>query len=229
MLAKVNMLNFIPYVCMVNAVESLLSGIILGVVAGLSPGPMLALVIAETLKFGKEEGFKVAVSPLITDSTIILLTLIVLSTFAKQALVIGLISIFGACYLIYLGLENFRVKKGKFEVVTMKREAFKRAVITNLLNPNTWLFWISVGSPIILQVLETNALTIIPFLFGFYAFLIGSMALAALVIERSKSFVDSGYYSIVVRVLGIVLIFFALIFLTKGLTLIFSPSSTRLD
>jgi len=56
---------------MVNAFESLFPGIILGLVAGLSPGPMLALVIAETLKFGKEEGFKVAVSPLITDLVLV--------------------------------------------------------------------------------------------------------------------------------------------------------------
>jgi hypothetical protein len=125
---------------MVNAFESLFSGIILGLVAGLSPGPMLALVIAETLKFGKEEGFKVAVSPLITDSTIVLLTLLALSTLAEHILVIGLISMFGACYLIHLGLENLRTKTSRFEVVIERKEAFKRAIITNLLNPHTYLF-----------------------------------------------------------------------------------------
>jgi threonine/homoserine/homoserine lactone efflux protein len=201
---------------MVSAFESLLSGIIFGMVAGLSPGPMLTLVVEETLKFGKEEGFKVAVSPLITDSTIILLTLLVLSTLAEHDVVIGVISIFGACYLVYLGLENFRVKTDKFEVVIMRKEAFKRAIITNLLNPHTYLFWISVGSPIILETLKTDASAIIPFLLGFYALLIGSMTFVASIVDRSKSFVRSKYYSYVVRVLGIVLIFFALVFLIEG-------------
>jgi len=207
---------------MVNAFESLLSGIVFGMVAGLSPGPMLTLVVAETLKFGKEEGLKVAVSPLITDSTIILITLFVLSTLAAHDLVIGLISIFGACYLVYIGLENFRTKTDKFEVAIMRKEAFKRAIITNLLNPHTYLFWISVGSPIILKTLQTDASAVIPFLVGFYALLIGSMTLVALVMDRSKSFVKSKYYSYVVRVLGIVLIFFASVFLTEGLKLIAS-------
>ena len=116
---------------MVNVFESLFPGIVLGLVAGLSPGPMLALVIAETLKFGKEEGFKVAVSPLITDSTIVLLTLLGLSTLAEHDLVIGTISIFGACYLIHIGLENLRTRTSRFEVVIKKKEAFKRAIITN--------------------------------------------------------------------------------------------------
>ena len=104
----------------------------------------------------------------------------------------------------------------------MRKEAFKQAIITNLLNPHTYLFWVSVGSPIILQTLQTDASAVIPFLLGFYAFLIGSMALVALIMDRSKSFVRSKYYSYVVRVLGIVLIIFALIFLTEGVKLIAS-------
>jgi threonine/homoserine/homoserine lactone efflux protein len=206
---------------MVNAVafESLLIGIILGVTAGLSPGPMLALVIAEALKFGKEEGFKVAVSPLITDSTIILLTLLALSALAEYNLVIGLISIFGACFLVYLGQENLRTKSAKFELVVVRKEAFKRAIITNLLNPNTYLFWLFVGSPIILETLKSDASATILFLLGFYAFLIGSMTFVALVVDRTKSFVKSKYYAHVVHFLGIVLIFFALVILIQGLRL----------
>jgi threonine/homoserine/homoserine lactone efflux protein len=205
---------------MVNAAESLLSGIIFGMVAGLSPGPMLTLVVAETLKFGKKEGLKVAVSPLITDSTIILLTLFVLSTLAEHEVVIGVISIFGACYLIYLGLKNLRVRTDKFEVAIVKKEAFKSAIITNLLNPNTYLFWISVGSPIILKSLKTDSSAIIPFLLGFYAFLVSSMTFIALIVDRSKSFVKSKYYSYVIHVLGIALVFFALVFMIEGLRLI---------
>jgi threonine/homoserine/homoserine lactone efflux protein len=205
---------------MVDAFESLFSGIILGLVAGLSPSPMLALVIAETLKFGKEEGFKVAVSPLITDSTIILITSFALSTLAEHDLVIGLISMFGACYLVYIGLENLRTKTSRFEVVIERKEAFKRAIITNLLNPHTYLFWLSVGSPIILETLKIDASATVSFLLGFYTFLMGSMTFIALVVDRSKSFVKSKYYSYVVRSLGIILILFALTILIEGLKLL---------
>lgn len=207
---------------MVNAFEPLLSGIIFGLVAGLSPGPILTLLVAETLKFGKEEGFKVAFSPLITDSTIILLTLLILSTFAENDILIGLISIFGACYLAYIGLENLRTKTDKFEVVITRKGAFKRAVITNLLNPHTYLFWISVGSPIILENLKTNASGTVPFLLGFYTCLIGSMVFVALIMDKSKSLIKSKYYSYALRILGIVLILFAIVFLTEGLKLIAS-------
>ncbi len=214
------------YIRMVNLFETLLSGIIFGLVAGLSPGPMLTLVVAETLKFGKEEGLKVAISPLITDSTIIVLTMLLLSTLAQHSTVIGLISIFGACYLIYIGLDNLRAKSEKFEVAVVKKGTFKRAIVTNLLNPHTYLFWMSVGSPIILEILETDASAIIPFLIGFYTLLIGSMTFIAFIMDRSKTFVKSKYYYYIVRILGIILIIFAFVFLTEGLGLMASSWSS---
>lgn len=216
------MVIVLRYICMVNAFEPLLSGIIFGLVAGLSPGPIFTLVVAETLKFGKEEGFKVAISPLITDSTIILITLFLLSTFAGNNVVIGLISILGACYLAYIGLENFRAKTEKFKAVITGKGAFKRAVITNLLNPHTYLFWISVGSPIILENLKTNVSGLAFFLAGFYTCLIGSMIFVTLIMDRSKSLIKSKYYSYALRILGVILIVFAIVFLTEGLKLIAS-------
>jgi threonine/homoserine/homoserine lactone efflux protein len=87
------------------------------------------------------------------------------------------------------------------------------------LNPHTYLFWLSVGSPIVLETLKTDASATVLFLLGFYTFLIGSMTFVALVVDRSKSLVNSKYYSYVIRVLGIVLILFALAILTEGLKL----------
>jgi len=192
---------------MAEALEFLFLGAILGLVQGVSPGPLVALVISETLKFGVREGFKVAVSPLITDSTVIVLTLVVLSNFARYDVIISVVSISGACYLIYLGLENLRVKTPMLEAKVVKKEAFKRAVITNFLNPHVYVFWISVGGPTILRSLTTHASGPSLFLVGFYVLLI---------VNRSKALVKGNYYAHLVRALGIVLILFALVLLIEG-------------
>lgn len=47
--------------------DFLFLGIALGLSAGLSPGPLQAIVISETLLKGKKEGIKVALAPLLTD------------------------------------------------------------------------------------------------------------------------------------------------------------------
>ena len=204
---------------MADASELLFSGVILGLVQGLTPGPLVTLVISETLKFGKAEGFKVAVSPLVTDSAIVLFAVFILSTLQGYGVILGIISVFGACYLIYLGLENIRMRTRALEVSIMKREAFKRGIITNFLNPHTYLFWLLVGGPIIIRNIETNASTVPFFLFGFYCLLIGSEMSIALIVDKSKQFIKSTYYSRVIQLLGLILIIFAISILIDGLKL----------
>ena len=50
----------------------LLVGFLLGAPAGFSPGPMLVLIISETLRRGIHAGAKVAFMPLITDIPLLL-------------------------------------------------------------------------------------------------------------------------------------------------------------
>ena len=199
--------------------ELLLSGVLLGLAQGMTPGPLVTLVVSETLKFGKEEGLKVAVSPLITDSTIVLFAVTVLSAFEGYRALLGAVSVFGACYLIYLGLENIRTKVKAYEVGAVKRGAFKRAVITNFLNPHAYLFWLFVGGPIILENFRTDLSAIVLFLLGFYCFLIGSQISVALIVEKSKQFIKSKHYSLMIQILGIILILFAAKILIDGLRL----------
>ena len=52
------------------------SGAFLGLSCGLAPGPLLALLLAQTLRHGPGEGCKVALAPLFTDAPIIVATLV---------------------------------------------------------------------------------------------------------------------------------------------------------
>jgi threonine/homoserine/homoserine lactone efflux protein len=205
---------------MADVSEFLLLGVVLGLVQGISPGPLVTLVISETLKFGKREGSKVAVSPLISDSTVAVLALVVLSNLAQNALIIGVISLLGAGYLIYLAWDNLKVKTSILEAGSAKKGALKRALVTNFLNPHVYVFWFSVGGPIILRSLTVNVSATALYLAGLFTFLIGSMASIAYVVYRSKAFIGSKYYVYLIRALGIVLILFALVLVSEGLTLL---------
>lgn len=205
---------------MPGGVEFLISGIILGLAVGMSPGPIFALVFSETLKHGKEEGIRIAISPLITALPIVLFVLLILSNLIKYGFIVGIIPLFGACYLVYLGFQNLRVKTSAFEVKVAKDGALKRGVVANLLNPNPYLFWLSVGGPMIFKSLDIHVSATVLFILGFYSLLIGSNIGIALIVEKSKFFVESKYHLYVVRALGIVLILFALISVKDGLGLI---------
>ncbi|HQM51763.1 MAG TPA: LysE family transporter, partial [bacterium] len=83
-------------------------GAALGLSAGLTPGPLLALVVSQALAHGVREGLKVAFVPILTDIPIVLASLFVLSRFSESRLILGLISAAGGTYLLRLGCRNLR-------------------------------------------------------------------------------------------------------------------------
>jgi len=207
---------------MIIQLEFLVSGMALGLAAGMSPGPLLTLVVSETLKRGRGDGIRVAVAPLVTDLPITLFVLFILLSLEGFRFIIGLISIFGACYLTYLGLGNLREKGDEVDSVLGKGGALKKGVIANFLSPSPYLFWLSIGGPLIFKSLEVHVSASLLFVAGFYCLLIGSKIGVALMLERSKAFIKSRHYVLIVRVLGVILILFALIFVKDGLELMTS-------
>jgi threonine/homoserine/homoserine lactone efflux protein len=205
---------------MATGIEFLVTGIALGLAAGLSPGPLLTLAISETLKSGRGEGFKVAFSPLITDSLIILFALVILTSIATDRIVVSAISLLGAAFLTYLGVTNLRVKIQEFEAKPVVGKALVRGVVTNLLNPSTYMFWLTIGGPTILESAQVHISATFLFILGFYVALIGSNVTVVMVVGKSKNLVRSKYYSYVIRALGIVLIVFAVSFIVNFLELI---------
>jgi threonine/homoserine/homoserine lactone efflux protein len=77
----------------------LTTGIILGLSAGFAPGPLLALVISETLQHDMKAGVKVALAPILTDLPIIIFTLFIMAELSRFHLILGGISIIGACFI----------------------------------------------------------------------------------------------------------------------------------
>ena len=59
-----------------STLQHILTGSVLGLSAGLAPGPMLALVLSQTLRYSTAEGVKASLAPLVTDPPIILACLL---------------------------------------------------------------------------------------------------------------------------------------------------------
>ena len=202
---------------MMDIIKFLAMGSFLGLAAGMSPGPLLAVTISETLQHGKWEGIKVAISPLITDLPIILAVLFVLSHLTNSDFFIGIVAFFGASYLIYSGIESLKIKTDSVELNVEKKDALKKGVIVNFGNPHPYVFWLSIGGPIIYKSFSTHVWATILFIAGFYIFLVGSKVVVALIVEKSKYFINSKYYFTIIRVLGIAQIVFGLTFIKVGL------------
>lgn len=205
---------------MYEITEFLLLGILLGFTSGVSPGPLLAMTISETLQYGSKSGFKVAISPLITDILIISSVLFILLHLEKQNLLLGFISLSGAIYLLHLGIVSFRIKNVNHGFINQKESSFKKGILSNLLSPHPYLFWITIGGPIIFKTIKINILGTILFIVGFYTFLVGSKIMIAFIVGRYSSSLKYEYYLYIIHALGVIYILFALFFIMQSIELL---------
>jgi len=196
---------------------ALASGALLGLSAGLSPGPMLALVLAQTLRHGSREGCKIALTPLITDPPVNLVALALASTLGQIRPLLGIVSIVGALFVLYLAWESLWPARPDIVVLAERPRSWFKGIVTNLLNPHPWLFWLTVGAAILAKAMAQNWMVAAAFLFGFYLLLVGSKAMVALLAGRSRDLLAGRGYRVALRVLAALLALFALLLFWEGL------------
>jgi threonine/homoserine/homoserine lactone efflux protein len=131
--------------------------------------------------------------------------------------VLGVISLLGAGFLVFLGYGNIRYTGSESELEDVNPQSIKKGVIANFLNPHPYMFWFSIGAPTVLKAMNVGVSAAILFLSGFYFFLVCSKMLVAVVAGKSRRLLKSRGYIYVNRGLGILLIIFAAFFLRDGL------------
>jgi threonine/homoserine/homoserine lactone efflux protein len=197
----------------------LISGVVLGLSAGIAPGPLLTLVISQSLSYGIAEGIKVAVAPLITDLPIIIVALVLGSQLAKAPLPLGLLSLAGAGYICYLAWESFGVRPAAQRTRVHSPDSVKKGVLTNALNPHPYFFWITVGTPFLHKSWAVAPRLAILWLMGFYTMLVGTKILLSVLVGHWRNLLQGRVYLWINRCLGLILLCFAVVLARDGLQL----------
>ena len=170
----------------------------------------MALVIAQTMRYGIKEGIRAALAPILTDIPIIAISFAVLGYLSQIGPVLGLISVFGGCYVLYLAYETFKIQPVSVEETTRLPGSLKKGVAVNALSPHPYIFWTTVGTPFILQAIPSDPWAPLWFLPSFFSLLIGSKMAIALIVGRFRSFLEGRLYLTILRILALALAVFAL-------------------
>ena len=193
----------------------LVTGITLGLSSGISPGPLFTLVISETLNYGRKEGIKVAITPLITDIPIVAISFFIIDQFANSDVVYGLLSLGGGLFIGFLAIGSFRMKK--FDMPdNVRTRSIRKGVVTNLLNPAPYIFWITVGIPTVLKGFNQSLVHALLFVIPFYLLLVGSKIVLAIMISKTGS-INPKVMRYINIILGIVLLALAVKFVYDGM------------
>lgn len=194
----------------------LISGLVLGFSAGISPGPLLALVLQETLNHGAGAGIRIALAPFATDLPIMLGALLLVHRASGTGWIMGVISLCGSVYIGYLGYESITTKGGTAGTGKGQSASFRKGVLANFMSPHPYLFWATIGAPMIVRGYAQSALSAASFVAGFYLLLAGSKITIAVLTGRYRSLLQGNAFIYTNRLLGILLLFFAIILLRDG-------------
>ena len=136
---------------------------VIGLIAGLhllalvSPGPDLLMVIRNPLSYSRRVGIYTSIGLGLGISVHIMYCLAGLALIiSKSILIFNIIKILGASYLIYIGIKSLFSKSSRLAIESSLKlkdirpfKAIKIGFFTNILNPKATLFFLSLFTVII--------------------------------------------------------------------------------
>lgn len=165
-------------------------GLALGFPAAALPGSLQAYFLAQTLAQGWRRVLPGALAPLLSDGPIIALVLLVLTQLPGWGL--AAVQFSGGLFLLYLArgawgvlgrpaAQPSAVAAAAAAPTAVGRSPLRivlQAALINLLNPNPYLFWSTVGGVRLLTAWRVDPAHALGFLLGMYVALCGGFALS---------------------------------------------------
>ena len=139
--------------------SAFLPALILGLLAGLAPGPYTTMVVATGLERGFRAALPLAMAPFLTDLAPLLLSTLLLTNLSSR--VVNAMGWVGGIAVVLIGIRllatHWRplggragapVGPGSGARATIR---FWHVVATTVLSPAPWLFWLGLASPLFLR------------------------------------------------------------------------------
>lgn len=189
--------------------SALLLGLSLGFASGISPGPMLVLVLTTALQWGARHGVAVAAAPLLSDVPIVALSVFTLGRLPGS--VVAGMGVVGGLFIATLGVQAMRDSRtasldaDPASTPPTAWSALRKGAAVNLLNPHPWLAWITAFGPLTLTTWRESPPAALLWLVGFYVALIGAKALIAVLVAGGRQLLTPARYRVAVLLSGLAL------------------------
>ncbi len=192
-------------------------GLTFGLAGGLSPGPITALVVSQTLRFGRIEGYKVATVPIITDGPLLFAGLYFLHATSEFEVVTAAISLSGSVVLVWLAIDTFRAYALPIDDAGGDAGSFRKAIAANLANPHPYVFWLTIGAPTAAKALSDSGSALVAFVAGFGVAIVGAKVVIAFGIDQFREHFEGAFYRWTMKTLGVALGLLAIHFAWMGI------------
>jgi len=202
---------------MYEILQMLAMAFTIGLTGALAPGPTLVATVNSSLKEGWKAGPKVAAGHALVETVIFLLIIGGLADAMQEysrtiALAGGLaLIIFG--FMTVKGSRNATLAAPEGQVIG---NAYLAGVATSAANPYFWIWWLSVGSALVLSGLKAGLIMAALFMIGHWVADFGWLILVSISLDRGRSILSDRSYRGILGICGAFLVCFGIYFLSAA-------------
>ncbi len=210
-----DLLNFVATVVVVTA-----SG-------ALAPGPLFFGLLMHGSKEGARAGFSAAIGHTIVEFPLVLALALGLLAAASQPMIKSMIWVVGGVGLIGFGLlqiyQTIKRKPDHVDVPKAKRlpaSSLALGLALTGLNPYFILWWLTIGSVLIVQALAFAAIVGVLIMYVAHVWMdYAFLTTIAHMGKKSRTVVGSRYYKLVLIAFGLILVYYGATFVLDALKL----------
>jgi threonine/homoserine/homoserine lactone efflux protein len=208
--------------------EMLVVAFAIGLTGALTPGPTLIATIRASVEHGWYAGPVITAGHCLVEFMVFVLILAGLITVAGQYS--WLIAACGGIALVIFGIITIRdsrtmslsgtirdttgtpVEGGGYNYHGTIGHVFLSGVLTSIANPYFWVWWLSIGSAMVLAGLEGGIILGAAFLVGHWIADITWYTVVSVTIHRGRTVISDNWYHAVIACCGIFLVIFGIWF-----------------
>ncbi len=197
---------------------------VVGLSGAMMPGPLLALTIGETARYGFWAGPLLTLGHVILELALVIALVLGLSQFIGGELVLSIVGIVGGTVLLIMGL--FTVRRGWQKVplpvvssasIVQNRKLVLSGILVSTSNPYWFIWWATIGMTYLLWSLKLGIAGVASFFTGHILADLSWYALVAFIIARGRKVISGTVYRWLLLVCGLALVALGGYFITSGI------------
>jgi threonine/homoserine/homoserine lactone efflux protein len=191
-------------------------GFVIGLTGALAPGPTLVATINASINGDWMTGLKVSLGHAIVELFIVILILLGLATVALPytSVIAGVggiaLVVFGA--LTIAGSRQATMSTSPIQPVS---NPYMAGLVTSAANPYFWIWWLSVGSAMVIAGLEGGLVLAGAFMIGHWTADTAWYTLVSSGVSQGRTFLSDTAYRNIMIFCGIFLILFGIYYLLR--------------
>lgn len=197
-------------------IEVLAVAFTIGLTGALAPGPTLIAAVNSSLESGWKAGPKIAAGHALVETVIFLLIVgglaLAMQRYSRY------IALFGGLALIAFGILTMKASRSAKMSPGGKAIAspFLAGVVTSAANPYFWIWWLTVGSAMVMDGLRGGLILAGLFMIGHWGADFGWYTLVSTSLDRGKSMLSDSIYRKILAGCSCFLVLFGLYYLIRA-------------